>query len=75
MVEKNYKTLKDHAYNYLYEKINNGELSPGRKISTNQICDELGMSITPVREALIQLTNEGFLDKLPRRGYRPKPIS
>lgn len=69
-----YMSLKDHVYNYISEKINEGSLSPNEKISEQLICEELQISRTPVREALIQLATEGYLENLPRRGFRVRPI-
>jgi DNA-binding GntR family transcriptional regulator len=64
-----YKSLKDHVYDYIAEKINNGSLTDDKKIEEQLICEELKISRTPVREALIQLTTEGYLENLPRRGF------
>lgn len=64
-----YKSLKDHVYDYIAEKINDGSLTHDSRIDEQQICEELKISRTPVREALIQLTTEGYLENLPRRGF------
>lgn len=64
-----YKSLKDHVYDYIAEKINNGSLTHNIRVSEQQICEELKVSRTPVREALIQLATEGYLENLPRRGF------
>lgn len=70
----NYLTLKDHVYNYISQKINDGELKPEDKINEQQISDALAISRTPIREALIQLASDGYLDNNPRRGFRVKSI-
>jgi DNA-binding GntR family transcriptional regulator len=67
-----YMSLKDHVYDFISEKISNGTLTPTDKLSEQQICDELNISRTPVREALIQLAAEGYLESLPRRGFKVK---
>jgi len=67
-----YMSLKDHVYNYISEKINDGSLKPDDKINEHQISDALGISRTPIREALIQLASDGFLENTPRRGFRVK---
>lgn len=72
---KEYKTLKDHVYEYISEMINNGTLSPNEKINEKEISNKLDISRTPVREALIQLVNEGYLEKKPRRGFIVKEIN
>ncbi len=70
-----YKSLKDHVYEYLWERINDRSLKPAEKIDLNNICESLQISRTPVREALAQLENEGLLEKLPRRGYVVREIN
>ena len=69
---EDYMSLKDHVYKYISEKINEGSLKPDNKINEQQISDALGISRTPIREALIQLTSDGFLENTPRRGFRVK---
>ncbi len=70
-----YKTLKDHVYDYISKKINDGSLKPNERISENKICDDLEISRTPVREALMQLASEGYLEKTPRKGFIVKELS
>ena len=43
-------SLKDHVYQYIAEQISKEELVPGEKINENEICRELSISRTPVRE-------------------------
>lgn len=64
-----YKSLKDHVYDYIAEKINDGSLTRDSRIDEHLICEELKISRTPVREALIQLATEGYLENIPRRGF------
>ncbi|MCK1991045.1 GntR family transcriptional regulator [Peribacillus muralis] len=64
-----FKSLKDHVYDYIAEKINDGSLTYDKKIDEQPICEELNISRTPVREALIQLDAEGLLENVPRRGF------
>lgn len=66
---KKFKTLKDHVYDYIEEKIRNGQLKANEKINENDICKELGISRTPVREALIQLAAEGIIENQTRKGF------
>lgn len=68
----NYMSLKDYVYNYISEKINDGSMKPDDKINEQQIADALNVSRTPIREALIQLASDGFLENTPRRGFRVK---
>ncbi len=68
-------SLKKYVYEYISKKIQDGTLAPNQKINEQQICDELQVSRTPVREALIQLSCEGFLVNEPRKGFRVKPMT
>lgn len=67
-----YLSLKDYVYNYISGKINDGSLKPEDKINEQQIADALSISRTPIREALIQLASDGYLENMPRRGFRVK---
>lgn len=65
----NFKTLKDHVYDYIAARIREGSLLPGQRVNENVICEELDISRTPVREALIQLSAEGVLENKSRKGF------
>ncbi len=69
-----YRSLKDIVYDYISVQIRTQKLKPGEKINENQICDALEISRTPVREALIQLSNEGCIEQIPRRGFVVREI-
>ena len=69
-----YMSLKDHVYEFISEKISDGTLAPEGKINEQLICNELNISRTPVREALIQLCTEGYIENLPRKGFIVKHI-
>jgi len=69
-----YLSLKDHVYRYISDRINSGTLHSGDKLNELQVCEELKISRTPVREALVQLASDGYLDFLPRRGFRVKEL-
>lgn len=70
-----YLSLKDHVYNFITEEINKGNLKPESKINEQHICEILNVSRTPVREALIQLASDGFLENVPRKGFVIKGLS
>ena len=53
-------SLKDHVYQYIAEQISKEELVPGEKINENEICRELSISRTPVREALTSFPAKVF---------------
>ncbi|PZD93789.1 GntR family transcriptional regulator [Paenibacillus sambharensis] len=67
-----YQSLKDHVYDYIAQKIQDGTLLPNQKINEAEICRKLDISRTPTREALFQLTSDNLLDYLPRRGFTVK---
>ena len=69
------KTLKDHVYDYIAELIAKGEMNDTAKITEQQVCDAIGVSRTPVREALIQLAADGYLESIPRRGFFIRHLS
>lgn len=72
---KKYKTLKDHVYDYITEQVTEGTLLPGHRINETALSQELSVSRTPVREALIQLSCEGILDNVPRKGFVLKEVT
>lgn len=61
-------TLRQQAYLHLRERLLSGELRAGTQLSEPDLAKQLGMSRTPVREALRQMENEGLLDYAPRFG-------
>ena len=64
----NHPSLKDTAAAYVREQILTGKLTPGTKVDQDEISVALGMSRLPVREALIELAQEGLIDAVRRRG-------
>lgn len=71
----NFLSLKDHVYNYIVDQINNGNLISGKKVQESAISESLNISRTPVREALIQLSSEGLLENIPRKGFVIKSLT
>jgi len=62
-------------YTIIYlKKLNDGSLKPEDKINEQQISDALEISRTPIREALIQLAAEGYLESIPRKGFRVRNL-
>ena len=61
--------LKDHVYKRISDMIVNAELMPGDRITESSIADKFGVSLTPVREALIKLHADGVIDKIPHKGF------
>jgi len=62
-------TLKDRIYTELRRSIIMGHRLPGEKIDVRQIAQEYGTSITPIREALHMLNQEGLVTIKPHSGY------
>ncbi|HPX70112.1 MAG TPA: GntR family transcriptional regulator [Bacillota bacterium] len=69
-----HKTLRDLVYDYISAQIREGSLNTSSMIRETDLSAELGVSRTPVREALIQLASDGLLDNIPHRGFKIKPI-
>ena len=61
-------SLKEKAYAEIRRRILNGELSAEAPLSEYQLAAELGLSRTPVREAVKRLESEGLLQSIPNRG-------
>lgn len=60
--------LPEEIAAYLRSQILGGALKPGEKLDQDRICDELDVSRSPLREAIVVLGGEGLLDVTPRRG-------
>jgi DNA-binding GntR family transcriptional regulator len=65
---KTQPNLKEAVYHRLKESIIGGDIPPGSKLVETQISRELGVSRTPLREAVNRLSQEGLLQIIPRRG-------
>ncbi|HWU17966.1 MAG TPA: GntR family transcriptional regulator [Devosia sp.] len=61
-------TLRDHVHKALRMAILSGRFAPQEKLNERQLAEELGVSTTPLKEALRQLETEGLISTLPRRG-------
>ena len=62
------RTLHDELASRLREMIVEGELAPGSRIQERLLCDQFGVSRTPIREALKVLSAEGLVSLEPNRG-------
>ena len=60
--------LRDVVFNTLRQEILMGKLKPGEKLREIQLADKMGVSRTPVREAIRMLELEGLVKMVPRRG-------
>ncbi len=63
----NVKSLKEQVYEYLRDQMRHGGILPGSAIDMEETSKKLGVSKTPLRDALLQLEMEDFVTILPRR--------
>ncbi len=68
------KSLREQVYEHLRQLLNRGELRPGHFLDLDALEARLGVSRTPLRDALLQLEAEGFVTILPRRGVQVRPL-
>lgn len=68
-------TASQLATDEIRQMIQKGVLEPDRKVSIDQLADELGISRTPVREAVQRLEHEGLVEIMPRVGVRVRRIT
>jgi DNA-binding GntR family transcriptional regulator len=66
--------LRDDVVAYVRELIVSGQKRPGSWLPLDALADELGISATPVREALLLLAQDGWLIQEPNRGFRITPL-
>ena len=70
-----YLPLRDVVFNTLRQAILRGELQPGERLMEIQLAQRLGVSRTPVREAIRKLELEGLVLMIPRRGAEVAEIT
>jgi DNA-binding GntR family transcriptional regulator len=61
--------VREKAYEYLKSGILDGRFSPGERLTEEHLAKQLGMSRTPIREALHKLESEGLIQALASRGF------
>ncbi len=69
------RTLQDQVYLSIRDLVASGRFEPGTFIREQEICNQIEVSRTPVRESLGRLATEGFLERIPQRGYRVPEIT
>ena len=74
-IRHDYRTMHDLVFNTLMEEILSGQLKPGEKLNISEISERLGVSRTPVREALKQLMSVGLVENVPHRSPFVKKLS
>lgn len=70
-----YKPLRDVIFNTIREAIIAGELKPGERLMEVQLAEKMGVSRTPVREAIRKLELEGMVEMIPRKGAHVAEVS
>ena len=68
-------SLTGRVYQIIYDRILNLELPPGTRLKDSELASALGVSNTPVREALRRLEAESLVETIPRRGTFVKQLS
>jgi DNA-binding GntR family transcriptional regulator len=63
-----HRRVADQVYERLREQIVTGERAPGDRLDPTDVAGELGVSRTPVREAVLRLDADGLVERLPYRG-------
>jgi DNA-binding GntR family transcriptional regulator len=64
------RSLRDEVFETLHNRVIAGEYRPGEWLRQDLIASQLGVSMTPVREALNQLVAAGLAERVPYRGVR-----
>ncbi|HXK90186.1 MAG TPA: GntR family transcriptional regulator [Thermosynergistes sp.] len=65
---RDYKNAREAAFEKIKEAIIKGHFKPGEKLVEQTLAQEMGVSRTPVREAIRRLEAEGFVVSIPRKG-------
>ncbi|MDQ0247709.1 DNA-binding GntR family transcriptional regulator [Bacillus fengqiuensis] len=64
------QTLQNEVYDYLHHKIVSGDIPPGQRLVEEKIAQEIGVSRSPIREAVRRLASDGLVSVNPRGGVR-----
>lgn len=67
--------LSEDVARFVRKRIFNGDYAAGEYVRLDQLAAELGISVTPIREALFGLRAEGLLDQQPHRGFVVLPVT
>ncbi len=75
MIDIMTKSLREQVYEYLKDEISNNRIKRDGFIDINDISKKLGVSKTPLRDALLRLEADGFVKFFPRRGIMVNPLT
>jgi DNA-binding GntR family transcriptional regulator len=67
-------SIRDRVYNHLKQEIFNSQIPEDAILVESRLAEQIGISRTPIREALHFLEKEGLLEIIPRAGYRVRKI-
>ena len=67
--------IRESVYDHLRDAILNGEFQPAERLGEVELTEKLGVSRTPIREAIGRLTQDGLLEGTPGRGVRIRVVS
>ena len=68
-------SLADQAYGKIKQRIFDFDLMPGTRLAESELAQQSGISRTPLRQALQRLQHEGFVEAVPRLGWRVPDLS
>ncbi|TDT14899.1 DNA-binding GntR family transcriptional regulator [Ilumatobacter fluminis] len=68
-------TATERAYSEIKRRIMDMTLAPNEHVLEAELAQDLGVSRTPIREAVLMLRSDGLVDIVPRRGVRIRPVS
>lgn len=75
MMDNEYLPLRDVVFNTLRQEILTGKMKPGERLMEIHLANKLGVSRTPIREAIRMLELEGLVNMIPRKGAEVAQIS
>ena len=75
MAQDGTNSLRERVYRHLEAALREGQLHHGTCLDQDRLCEELGVSRTPLRDALLRLEAEGFVTIQPRNGVYITPVS
>lgn len=70
-----HSNLRDQVREELLNWLADGRLPPGQRLEEERLSRALGVSRTPLREALTSLASDGLVEAIPRRGFRVPKLS